>query len=57
MDWLTADLEAEIRKVFEPRYKKSLSSDETKEIARNLSNGLEQIIKSGTQNRQTTGSI
>jgi len=36
MDWLTKGLKLEIKKVFEPRYQRKLSSEEVVELAENL---------------------
>jgi hypothetical protein len=44
-NWLTDELKLEIRKVFEPRYKRKLSDLEIVEIAENLSVVVEEIIK------------
>jgi hypothetical protein len=43
--WLTTELKGEIRKVFEPRYKKKLSDLEIIDIANNLVGGMESIIR------------
>jgi hypothetical protein len=45
MKWLSTELKDEIRKVFEPRYKKKLSDIEVREIAINLTNGMQEILK------------
>lgn len=43
--WLTDELKKEVKKVFEPRYKRKLSDDEVVEIAENLANGLETFFR------------
>lgn len=43
--WLTESLKLEIKKVFEPRYKKALSDAEVIEIAENFTEVIEQILK------------
>jgi len=45
MQWLTAELKSEVRSLFEPRYKRKLSDDEVIEIARNLTNYMEDYLK------------
>lgn len=45
MDWLNEDLIKDIRKVFEPRYKRELTNDEVILIACSLAEGLEIILK------------
>ena len=45
MNWLNEDLKKEIRKVFEPRYKRSLTDDEVIEIAENLTEVMEAFLK------------
>lgn len=45
MEWLNKDLKEEIRKVFEPRYKRKLTDEEILEIADNLSSVIEEILK------------
>lgn len=45
MSWLTRDLKQEVRKVYEPRYKRSLTNREVTEIAENLTNTLEAFFK------------
>lgn len=58
MKWLTPQLKNEIRKVFEPKYKRKLSEDEVGEIAENLSGVVEAILeyksqqKYGSDNRE-----
>lgn len=43
--WLTDHQMQEIRKVFEPRYKRKLTDEEIFEIANNLSGVIEEILK------------
>ena len=45
MSWITNELKQEVRKVFEPRYKRKLSDEEVVEIAENLSGVIEVIVK------------
>lgn len=45
MNYLNENLKLEIRKVFEPRYKRILTDNELIEIAENLSNVVEEICK------------
>ena len=45
MEWITNELKAEIRKVFEPRYKHPLTDLEVIAIAQNLTNLLETFFK------------
>ncbi|MEK7616579.1 MAG: hypothetical protein AAB414_00815 [Patescibacteria group bacterium] len=45
MNWLNEDLKKEIRKIFEPRYKRSLTDDEVLEIAENLTDLMEAFLK------------
>ena len=45
MNWLNEDLKKEIRKIFEPRYKRSLTDDEVIEIAENLTEVMEAFLK------------
>lgn len=44
-NWITPDLKTEIKNVFEPRYKRSLSDQEIIDIAENLSSVVEEISK------------
>ena len=44
-NWLTTDLKEEVRKVFEPRYGRHLTDSEVKEIAENLTDFLEVLLK------------
>lgn len=44
-DWLTPQLRLEVRKVFEPRYKRSLSDDEVISIAQSLTQLMEVFLK------------
>lgn len=41
MNWLTCDLKQELRKTFEPKYKRKLSEDEVIEIANNIVSFIE----------------
>lgn len=43
--WLNEDLKKEIRKLFEPRYKRSLTDNEVIEIAENLTEVMEAFLK------------
>lgn len=43
--WLTTELQQEIRDVFGPKYKRPLSDEEVSEIAMNLSEVIEEILK------------
>ena len=43
--WLTPKLKKEVRKVFEPRYHRKLTDREVCEIADNLSEVIETILK------------
>lgn len=43
--WLTPQLKEEVRKVFEPRYKRKLSDEEVISIANNLVNLMETYAK------------
>lgn len=45
MNYLNENLKLEIRKIFEPRYKRILTGNELIEIAENLSNVVEEICK------------
>lgn len=45
MEWITDELKAEIRKVFEPRYKRPLSDSEVIAIGENLTQLLEVFFK------------
>lgn len=45
MDWLDEDLKQKINTVFEPRYGRPLSEQELLEIAVNLSDVIEEIVK------------
>ena len=45
MDWLTKELKIEIKKTFESRYQRKFSNEEVFEVARNLTNFLEPLIK------------
>lgn len=43
--WLTKELRQEVRKAFEPRYKRELSEDEVFSIAMNLAQFMEDFLK------------
>ncbi len=45
MNWITKELEEEVRKIFQPKYNRELSKEEVKEIANNLTDSLETICK------------
>lgn len=45
MNWLTEELGQEVRWLFEPRYKRQLTNDEVVEIAENLANFVESVLK------------
>lgn len=44
-NWVSEHLKQEIRKVFEPRYKRQLFDDEILEIADNLTGMVEAVLK------------
>ena len=43
--WLNEELKKEVKKVFEPRYKRSLTDDEVTQIAQNLTDVMEAFLK------------
>lgn len=45
MLWLTDELKQEIKKLFEPKYKRKLTDDEVIEIADNLTEVMEAFLK------------
>ena len=45
MNWLNEDLKKEIRKIFEPRYRRSLTDNEVTQIAENLTEVMEAFLK------------
>lgn len=45
LSWLNKELQDEVRKVFEPRYKRKLTDDEVIIIANNLVNLMETYAK------------
>ena len=45
MTWLTDELKAEVRSLFEPRYKRKLTDDEVVEIANNLTGFIDAFLK------------
>lgn len=57
-NWLNDELKQKVRKVFEPRYKRSLTDNEVLEIAGNLAELMEGFLrlkwseKYGKSNRQ-----
>lgn len=44
-NWLNPELKQEIRRIFEPRYKRKLTDAEVCDIADNLSEVIEVILK------------
>ena len=51
--WLTPQLKEEVRKVFEPRYKRKLTEIEVVEIAKNLTGFVEAYSKSKYYGKST----
>jgi len=45
MNWLTEELKNEVRKIYEPRYKRKLTDNEVLEIAENVEEVVETILK------------
>jgi len=45
MNWITEEIKNQVKTVFEPRYKRSLTDDEVIEIAESLANFMEIILK------------
>jgi len=45
MTWLTDELKAEVRSLFEPRYKRKLTDDEVVGIANNLTEFIKTFLK------------
>lgn len=45
MLWLTEELKQEIKKLFEPKYKRKLTENEVIEIADNLTEVMEAFLK------------
>lgn len=45
LPWLTDELKQEVRKHFEPKYRRKLSEDEVFEIADNLTEVMETYLK------------
>lgn len=43
--WITEELKQEVKKIFEPRYKRELSDEEVINIAANLAEFTEHAIK------------
>lgn len=44
-EWLTKELKSDVKKVFVPRYKRELSDEEITEIASNLVEFTEHVVK------------
>lgn len=55
--WLTSNLRVHIRKVFEPRYKRKLTSSEVEEIAENLTTVIEETMKLKWKQKYEYGKI
>lgn len=51
MSWLTEDLKKEIRKTFEPRYRRKLTDNEVVAIAENLTGSMETILRFKCENK------
>ena len=51
LPWLTDELKQEVRKHFEPKYKRKLSEDEVYEIADNLTEVIEAYLKMKWRNK------
>jgi hypothetical protein len=45
MQWFKTELQQEIKRIFEPRYKRKLLDGEVIEIAENLADVVEQILR------------
>lgn len=45
MSWLSSELKQEVREAFEPQYNRQLSDNEVIEIADNLANFVESVLK------------
>lgn len=45
MNWLKENLKLEIKKVFEPRYKRELTNEEVSDLAQNLVGLVEAILQ------------
>ena len=45
MNWLTQELKDEIRRIYEPRYKKKLTDQEVVEIAENVEEVVETALR------------
>jgi len=43
--WLTEELKREIKKIFEPKYERELSDEETVDIGKNLAGLIEAALK------------
>jgi len=48
--WLTKTLAEEIRSIFEPKYQKELTNEEIVDIANNLTEVMELIIRNKVEN-------
>jgi tryptophan 2,3-dioxygenase len=44
-DWITDNLKQKIRKTFEPRYKRTLTEEEIYQIAENMTDVVEELLK------------
>lgn len=55
MDWLTEPLRQEVRRVFEPRYKRPLTDAEVEDIANNLTGYMEAILKFTAKQKEKKG--
>ena len=49
--WLSDDLKAEVRRTFEPRYRRELSDEEVIEIGSNLAEFTEHVVKFAARRR------
>lgn len=56
MQWLSQELRQEVKKVFEPRYKKRLSDEEVLNIAENLTEFMEAYLRLKWRQRYGTKS-
>lgn len=45
MSWLSEELKQEIKTIFEPKYRRQISDVEVMEIADNLANFVESVLK------------
>lgn len=53
MQWLTKELRQDVRKVFEPRYKRKLTDDEVVEIANSLTDFVAVYVKGKDHGKNT----